>query len=141
MNSLLRWASVMSLVTLALPLAPVARAEPTMNGVYRARYDGGASSWRVGSSCNQSGCFAYVVSDQGWQRVAQLGARLWVMDWVGRSDGFVCPDGSTAPANVTWSWDAESLVGIVTATHGAVCGSPPLPPGSTESAFSLTRVG
>jgi hypothetical protein len=120
---------------------PVASADlPSMNGVFVAQYDGVQTQWRVGSSCNQAGCFAYVASDQGWNQVAQLGGNRWVMVWVSRPEGFVCPDGSTAPSNTTWDWDAESLTGTVEVSHGAACGSPPIPPGSATTSLHLIKV-
>jgi hypothetical protein len=111
-----------------------------MHGVFDAQYRGGSDRWTVGSACNQSGCFAHVTSDQGWSQVAQLSADRWTMVWVGRPDGMICADGTTAPANVTWSWDAESLVGSVSASHGAACGNPPLPPGRVDGPLTLVKI-
>jgi hypothetical protein len=51
----------------------------------------------------------------------------------------VCPDGTTAPANVVWTWDAQTLTGTVSITHGAGCGSPPTPPGVLTEPFTLRR--
>ena len=118
---------------------PAARAEPVMEGAYIAHYANGTNRWTISTHCEVAGCFAHIVSSSGWSRDAQFSGERWNMVWIGRPDGFVCPDGTTAPATVTWWWEAASLVGTVSADYGAGCGNPPVPPGHSESPFSLTK--
>lgn len=133
-------ALAMGLATSTDQSTPMASAEPNMNGAYTAHYSGGTSRWTTTSWCDRAGCNTKVTSDQGWTRVAQYVDQRWVIEWIGRPDGVVCADGSTAPATDTWWWDAQSLVGEFTATHGAVCGNPPVSPGRVDSQFSLTKI-
>jgi hypothetical protein len=122
------------------PNLPTGWAAPSMDGVYTAQYAaGGNSVWTVHSSCNPSGCYAHVASDQGWARDAQYMDQRWVMDWIGRPDGMVCADGTAVPATDHWWWDAESLAGEFSASHGAGCGNPPTAPGQVSSPFRLVR--
>jgi hypothetical protein len=117
---------------------PVAASEPTLTGTYTAHYPSGTSTWRIASRCESAGCFAHVISSEGWSRDAQFSATNWTLTWIDRPDGMVCPDGSTAPAFTVWSWDAQTLVGTISVAHGAACGNPPVPPGTLRAPFSLT---
>lgn len=127
-------------VLIGVPAITIARAEPGLDGRYRAQSGSGTSVWTISSTCRDSGCFATVVSDSGWTRTASLSADRWVMTWIGRPDGLVCADGTTAPSNVTWWWDTSTLVGEVSSNHGAACGNPPTPPGNTKASFSLVKL-
>lgn len=126
-------------VALGATPVPTADATPLMNGTYTASSPHGSTSWSVNSTCSQAGCVAHVVSVDGWSGEAQYAGRHWVLELIGRPDGVRCADGSTAPANVIWSWDGESLRGEVRVTHGAGCGNPPIPPGSLRDEFWLTK--
>jgi hypothetical protein len=121
--------------------SPQASAVPLMDGTYSANTPHGSTIWTVSSTCSQAGCFARVVSAQGWSADAQYMGRQWVMEAIGRPDGVLCSDGSTAPANVNWIWDGDSLRGMVRSTHGAACGNPPVPPEYVSDEFWLTKVG
>lgn len=149
-----KWASRMApiatsaIATLALSgvaavcgWVPMARAQPLMNGVFAAHYASGTSTWTITSGCDPAGCTAHVVSDHGWSRDAQYSGQQWTMVWPDRPDGLVCPDGSTVPGYVTWSWDGQTLSGQVVVAHGAGCGNPPTPPGVLREPFSLARIG
>ena len=60
--------------------------------------------------------------------VAKGGAAKLVGDrWtynVSTADGLSCPDGSTAALNETFEFDANTLSGTRTVSHGQVCGLP-----------------
>ncbi len=64
---------------------------------------------------------------------ARLTGGMWTMI-VNRSDGFECPDGSTAPLLRTYEFDDVSLAGTLTATNNAGCG---VPAAMTKTPFTL----
>jgi hypothetical protein len=68
---------------------------------------------------------------------ARLTNGLWTMI-VNRSDGFQCPDGSSAPLFRTYEFDDVSLTGTLTAAHNAGCG---VPAGMTKAPFTLAFQG
>ncbi len=68
---------------------------------------------------------------------ARLTDGLWTMI-VNRSDGFQCPDGTTAPLFRTYKFDDATLSGTLTATHNADCG---VPAEMTKTPFTLNFSG
>jgi hypothetical protein len=52
-----------------------------------------------------------------------------------KPEGFLCPDGSTAPTLNTYAFDDATLTGTHTSTHDAVCG---VPPSMIKTPFTLS---
>ena len=59
---------------------------------------------------------------------------MWALT-TNKTDGFLCPDGSTAPTVDTYKFDDATLTGTHTSTHNAVCG---VPAAMTKTPFTLT---
>ncbi len=72
-----------------------------------------------------------------WSGDAHLTNGVWAII-VNRSDGFNCPDGSTAPLFRTYEFDDATLTGTVTATNNAGCG---VPAAMTKTPFTLAFDG
>ena len=116
---------------------PAARAAGVLEGVYDVNIDGQAqSTWEIWPICvptvgdlreplllpvactlkvgpsNLAGCEAHMVNGQ-WQ--------MQYDDNAGRT----CPDGSTAPQQTLFRFDANNLTGQMKVLHGDECGDAP----------------
>ncbi|KAA1250826.1 hypothetical protein F0Q45_07605 [Mycobacterium simiae] len=74
---------------------------------------------------------------QNFSGRARLSSVLWTFQ-VDQADGVLCPDGSTAPSTETYAFSDETMSGIHTTLHGAVCG---LQPDLKKEPFSLQLTG
>ena len=120
----------------ALMLAGSAQAEPPLlNGSYSGAEGDPESVWAITSSCAPAGCAGTVSSNQGWTSPMTLAAGIWNFS-VTKPDGFICPDGSYAPAVVHMTIDPVTLVGVLSADSNGTC------PGGITSAtpFQLKAV-
>jgi hypothetical protein len=72
-----------------------------------------------------------------WGGDARLTDGLWKLI-VNRSDGFQCPDGTTAPLFRTYEFDDTTLAGTLTTTNNAGCGAPAA---MTKTPFTLAFDG
>ena len=62
---------------------------------------------------------------------------LWTFQ-VPRSDGVLCPDGTTAASTETYAFDDVSLTGTHTSIHSDICG---MQPAMTKTPFTLAFQG
>ena len=67
-----------------------------------------------------------------WGGDARLTGGRWTLT-TNKVDGFLCPDGSTAPTVDTYAFDDVTLTGTHTSLHNAVCGEPA---GMTKTPFT-----
>ena len=106
---------------------------PLLNG----NFTGGdaANTWTIASTCAPAGCTGTVSSNQGWSSPMTLHNGEWYF-FVTKPDGFVCSDGSFAPAVIHISIDPATLTGVLSADSNGVC------PGGITSAtpFQLKQV-
>ncbi|MBO0883135.1 MAG: hypothetical protein J2P17_22935 [Mycobacterium sp.] len=68
---------------------------------------------------------------------ARLTSDLWTFQ-VSKSDGVLCPDGTTGASTETYAFDDVTLAGTHTSIHGPVCG---MQPGMTKTPFTLAFQG
>ncbi|MCV7099403.1 hypothetical protein [Mycobacterium palustre] len=68
---------------------------------------------------------------------ARMSSMLWTLS-VDKSNGVVCPDGTTAPSSDTYAFSDETMTGTHTSVHGAVCG---MQPSMSKQPFSLQQSG
>ncbi len=68
-----------------------------------------------------------------WGGDARLTGGQWNLV-TNKVDGFLCPDGTTAPTVDTYAFDDATLTGTHTSLHNAVCGGPA---GMTKTPFTL----
>jgi hypothetical protein len=73
-----------------------------------------------------------------WESEAHWSVGYWTM-FVDRPDAITCDDGSSLPSNVTYSWDAGTLVGSIAFFFPGGCGGAPAK--SLAAPFTLTRIG
>lgn len=142
-------------------LASPASADQTMQGYYTYSAPGGPPArWTIYPVCVPVvgdlrqplelpvACTLHVVSATNkstthelellnWGGDAHLTGGIWKVI-VNRSDGFQCPDGSTAPLLRTYEFDDATLTGTLTATNNAGCG---VPAAMTKTPFTLAPDG
>ncbi|MBI3215132.1 MAG: hypothetical protein HYZ38_14990 [Mycobacterium sp.] len=164
----------LALGSAVLSAAPASAIVPPADGVYNYVQEGlPAVTWKVQSICIQAngtraqpdytdetiqtlGCTVTInsITPQAPmtrdERVMTFGVRAnltggrWTFQRA-NDEGFLCPDGSTAPATETFAFDAPdpaapnpNVSGTRTTIHGAVCGQQP---GMVKAPFFLTYVG
>jgi hypothetical protein len=74
---------------------------------------------------------------QNFSGRARMSSMLWTFS-VNKSNGVVCPDGSTETSSETYAFSDETMTGTHTIMHGAVCG---MQPSMTKRPFSLQQTG
>ena len=70
-----------------------------------------------------------------WQADATLSVGYWTLK-VDRPDAITCDDGSFEPSQVTYSWNAVTLLGVLAFNFPGGCGD--VPASSLAAPFSLT---
>ncbi|OBG30143.1 hypothetical protein [Mycobacterium sp. 852002-51057_SCH5723018] len=145
---------------------PARAIGPPPDGTYTLNEAGVSGvTWTIGALCDQpSGtrnmndyndpivfamnCALNVVSatpeqialkdqQQNFTGRARMTSMLWTFT-VNKSNGVVCPDGSTAPSSDTYAFSDETMTGTHTIVRGAVCG---MQPSMTKQPFSLQQTG
>ncbi|TLH49786.1 hypothetical protein C1S81_23285 [Mycolicibacterium neoaurum] len=100
--------------------APAQAAPPLLNGSYSGAEGDPDNVWVVASTCDPSGCTGTVSSNQGWSTPMTLVGGIWNFS-VTKPDGFICPDGSYAPAIVHMTVDPVTLGGVLSADSNGEC--------------------
>jgi hypothetical protein len=118
----------------SIGFAAPALADSSLNGHYQASVNGSRSDplggiLLINSQCNPTGnCTGWVSTPKTWgAAISKPPGGPWT---ISRTDSaaWACPDGSKAPADVVYSFDAASLAGSVTATKASgACGDPAMP--------------
>jgi hypothetical protein len=119
----------------AAVFAASAQADPApFNGTYSGGDD--QNIWTVSTNCPTEGCTGTVASNQGWSVPATMANGLWNFV-VTKPDGFVCNDGSYAPAYISMTVDPNTLNGALATDSNGDC------PGGqiTRTPFKLTKIG
>ena len=130
--------------SVAVAAAVPAWADAALNGTYNLAWnDGDQSVWVITSTCDTpSSCVAHVASDSSnglstWNGAARLANGLWSMA-IDKPEGWLCNDGSKAPAHNEYSWDASTLSGTLAVNTGAICG---VGPQTQTFTFTMSKVG
>ncbi|PEG36831.1 hypothetical protein CQY20_17740 [Mycolicibacterium agri] len=79
------------------------------------------------------GRYTFELDNLNWGGDARLTGGKWTLT-TNKTDGFKCPDGSTAPTVDTYKFDDVTMTGEHTSLHNAQCG---VPPGMTKTPFTL----
>lgn len=103
----------------ALTFAASAQADPPLlNGSYAG---GDAENiWTIASTCGLTGCAGTVASNQGWTSPMTWTDGRWNFS-VTKPDGYICDDGSYAPAVISISVDPATLGGVISADSNGAC--------------------
>jgi hypothetical protein len=111
----------------AVGLASPAWADVQLDGNYTFVNEGTTNTWFVTTQCNaERTCGGTVSTSTGWVgAISRQAGGPWTAERHDVPTGWTCPDGSTGPADLLYSFDPESLAGTVTSTSKpGVCNDP-----------------
>jgi hypothetical protein len=100
----------------AVGLASPAWADEWLDGNYTFVNGATTNTWTM--QCNaERTCGGTVSTSTGWVgAIKRLAGGPWTAERRDVSNGWTCPDGSTGPADLLYSFDPASLVGTVSYT-------------------------
>ena len=120
-------AAALAVTSAAIGLASPASADDQLDGDYNLVTDGPPTIWTVTTQCNaERTCGGTVATSRGWVgAISRMAGGPWTAERLGASAGWTCPDGSTGPADLLYSFDPVTLAGTVSATSKpGVCNDP-----------------
>ena len=102
----------------AVGLASPAWADNGLDGAYILVNGATTNAWTVTTHCNdERSCGGTVSTSTGWVgAINRVAGGPWTAERHDVPNGWTCPDGSTGPADLLYSFDPASLVGTVTYT-------------------------
>ena len=111
-------AAAVAVTCTAVGLAAPASADDRLDGDYTFDDGAGATTWNISMQCNaERTCGGMISTSRGWVgAINRVTGGPWTAE---RSDvpaGWTCPDGSTGPADLMYSFDPVTLAGTVTST-------------------------
>ncbi len=105
--------------------APVANTA-ALNGGFMYFLEGKRwAIWVINSGCDPAGvCTGKATSSRNWDApITRMPGGAWMIERDSPIDGWICPDGTTAPAQYSYLFDPATLTGTVTYTkHPGACG-------------------
>jgi hypothetical protein len=133
--------------------SPAWADEQLLDGNYTFVDGATTNTWSITTQCNAEGtCGGTVSTSTGW--VGSIGRRdggPWTAERHDVSNGWTCPDGGTGPADMLYTFDPTSLMGMLSYTSKAGACSDPnqlhaeqpvslVPTGYVESSDGLRRL-
>ncbi|MFC3775420.1 hypothetical protein [Mycolicibacterium holsaticum] len=130
--------AAVALMGAAAGLAGPAWADGRLDGEYRFINGATMNTWAITTQCNpEDFCGGTVSSSTGL--IAQISKQTdgpWLIERHDVFNGRLCGDGSTGPADLTYSFDPASLTGTLRYTwKPGTCNDPN--PGQSEEPISL----
>ena len=122
----------------AVGLASPAWADERLDGDYTFVNGATTNTWTIITQCNtERTCGGTVSTSTGWVgAISRQAGGPWTALRRDVANGWTCPDGSTGPADLLYSFDPVSLVGTVSYTSKpGACNDPN--PGQTQQPISL----
>ena len=120
-------------VAVAVTCAAVGLASPAwaddqqLDGDYTFVDGPTTTTWNISMQCNaEHTCGGMISTSRGWVgAINRVTGGPWTAERNDVAAGWTCPDGSTGPADLLYSFDPATLAGTVTATSKpGVCGDP-----------------
>lgn len=102
----------------AVGLASPAGADVQLDGNYTFVNGDTTNTWSITTQCNAEGtCGGTVSTSTGWVgAIKRVSGGPWTAERRDVSTGWTCPDGSTGPADLSYSFDPATLAGTVNST-------------------------
>ncbi len=125
----------------ALVSAGPAWADQQLNGDYTFVDGPTTNAWSITTQCNPQGtCGGTISTSTGLiAAINRTAGGPWTIDREDVVNGWTCPDGSTAPADLSYAFDSATLLGTLTATSKpGACNDPNQ--GRNEQPISLQPV-
>ena len=120
-------AAAVAVTGIAIGLASPAWADEQLNGDYTFTNGPTLNTWTVTTQCNPEGfCAGTVSSSTGMvASIRHLAGGPWTVERHDVPSGWTCADGSTGPADLSYSFDPVSLAGTISyTTKPGACGDP-----------------
>jgi hypothetical protein len=111
----------------AVGLASPAWADDRLDGDYTLVDGATTTTWSITTQCNaERTCGGMVSTSRGWVgAISRTAGGPWTAERRDVSTGWTCPDGSTGPADLMYSFDPVSLAGTLSYTSKpGVCNDP-----------------
>lgn len=115
------------LAALAAGLASPAWADDRLDGDFHFINGPTTNTWTITTQCNpEVTCAGTISSSTGLlEGITRVAGGPWTVERTDVSNGRICPDGSTGPADLMYSFDPATLVGTVSfRSKPGVCGDP-----------------
>lgn len=115
------------LAALAAGLASPAWADDRLDGDFHFINGPTTNTWTITTQCNpEVTCAGTISSSTGLlEGITRVAGGPWTVERTDVSNGRICPDGSTGPADLMYSFDPATLVGAVSfRSKPGVCGDP-----------------
>ncbi|AEV72632.1 hypothetical protein MycrhN_2030 [Mycolicibacterium rhodesiae NBB3] len=115
------------LAVVAVGLACPAWADDRLDGQYTFINGPITNTWSITTQCNSEvTCGGTISTSTGLlEQITRVNGGPWIVERSDVSNGRVCPDGSTGPADLMYSFDPATLVGAVSFRSApGVCGDP-----------------
>jgi hypothetical protein len=111
----------------AVGLAAPAWADEQLNGNYTFINGPVSNTWSIETQCNQAGtCGGTISTSTGLlEQISRVAGGPWTIERSDVPNGWTCPDGSTGPANLKYSFDPATLLGTLeSVSKPGVCNDP-----------------
>jgi hypothetical protein len=115
------------LAGLATGLASPAWASDRLDGDFHFINGPTTNTWSITTQCNpEVTCAGTISSSTGLlEQITRVAGGPWTIERTDVPNGRICADGSTAPADLMYSFDPVTLVGAVSfRSKPGVCGDP-----------------
>jgi len=137
----IRAAAAVACIGIAVGLASPAWADERLDGHYTFTNGATVNTWTITTQCNaEFTCGGTVSSSTGMvAAISRLAGGPWMVERHDVPNGWACADGSSGPADLTYSFDPATLVGTLTYfSKPGVCNDPN--EGHDQKPISLLRV-
>jgi hypothetical protein len=125
----------------AIGLAGPAWADEQLNGDYAYTNGATTNTWSITTQCSAEGLCAGTVSGSTGLlvQIKKPVGGPWTVVRHDVTNGWTCPDGSSAPGDLTYAFDPATLTGFLTATSKpGACNDPNV--GQNQLPISLVRI-
>jgi hypothetical protein len=115
------------LAAVAVGLAGPASADDRLDGQYTFINGPTTNTWSITTQCNpEITCGGTISTSTGLiEQITRVAGGPWTIERTDVPNGRVCPDGSTGPADLMYSFDPATLVGAASFRSApGVCGDP-----------------
>jgi len=120
-------AATTALVGMAVVLAGPAWADDRLDGDFTFINGPISNTWTITTQCNpEVTCGGTISTSTGLiEQISRVAGGPWIVERTDVPNGRVCPNGSTGPADLMYSFDPATLVGAVSfRSKPGVCGDP-----------------
>ena len=129
------------LAGVSVGLASPGWADDRLDGAYTFITGPTTTTWSITTQCNsEMTCGGTISSSTGLlEQITRVAGGPWIIERTDVPNGRVCPDGSTGPADLMYSFDPATLVGAIRfRSKPGVCGDPDWTQG--QNPISLVKV-